>query len=198
MSQRNPDDYEVGYKKPPKASQFKKGHSGFKGKRKKYIPVENIIIEELAKPLTITENGKRLRATRMEVIIKRTIAGILANGDIKAFTKLLKLVPPEAIQAVQFSEEGQKVLNQMLADHAEALHGAESYRAIKRRVKIDPHDFIDMLQAEWGAKMEEFHKLVEERYEKYLASSASQNRPTAKERYCGYPYIVTGLPSDYE
>lgn len=190
------DEYDVGYKKPPKATQFKKGHPGYRGKRKKYVPVENVILEELAKPLTITENGKRSRATRMEVIIKKTIASLLASGDIKGFSKLLKLVPPEAIQAIEFSEEGQKLLNKILADHAEALHGVLSYRAIQRRVKIDPHDFLDMLQAEWGAKMEEFHKLVEEHYEQYLASPAAQNRPTAKERYCGYPYIITGMAGE--
>lgn len=74
MSQHNPDDYEVGYKKPPKSTQFQKGHSGFKGrKRSKQRPIEDVLIEELSKTIVITENGKRSKVSRLEAMVKKNI-----------------------------------------------------------------------------------------------------------------------------
>lgn len=186
MSQRNPDNYEVGYGKPPKSTQFQKGHSGFKGrKRNKNKPLEDVILEELSKSVTINENGKRSRISRTEAIIKRTIAGLLSSGDLKGLTRLLKLVPPERMEAVQNREANQKWLFNFFEEHIKAVRGYYSYRIIKTRLGMDPHDFVDMLLGEWNVDAKQLTVETQRRYADYLASPAAKRRPDYSEK-CGF------------
>lgn len=70
------DNYEVGYKKPPKETQFKKGQSGNpSGRKKKPIPksLHEAIILELAETVTIRENGKTIKMPKYELLAKAII-----------------------------------------------------------------------------------------------------------------------------
>lgn len=70
------DNYEVGYKKPPKETQFKKGQSGNpSGRKKKPIPksLREAIILELAESVTIKENGKAVKMPKYELLAKAII-----------------------------------------------------------------------------------------------------------------------------
>lgn len=63
------DDYEVGYKKPPKGSQFKKGQSGNpKGRPKGSRNVANIYQDLLEEELNVTEGGVQKTITALEAI----------------------------------------------------------------------------------------------------------------------------------
>lgn len=90
MSKSNSKDsgdrpYEVGYGKPPKNTQFKKGQSGNKAGRpenkKKYLcdMVEKAFYAER----TIRLNGKAASKSTMEIMLMK-VSEMAMNGDIKA------------------------------------------------------------------------------------------------------------------
>ena len=86
------DEYEIGYGKPPKSGQFKKGKSGNpKGKAKGVKNLKTVIEQEALAPITIQEGGKTQTITRMQALIKRMMAkGV--GGDTKSAQVLIDLV----------------------------------------------------------------------------------------------------------
>jgi Family of unknown function (DUF5681) len=65
---------EVGYRKPPKDTQFQKGVSGNpKGRPKKCRNLYEVLIRESESLMPITENGQRKRLSKDEVAIKQLI-----------------------------------------------------------------------------------------------------------------------------
>jgi hypothetical protein len=88
------DDYKVGYGKPPKHRQFKKGQSGWtKGRRKKeHKPpdIEAGLIKALSETATVTENGVRHQITKFEAACKQ-MANKAASGHAPTIRLLLPL-----------------------------------------------------------------------------------------------------------
>jgi len=79
-----PDSYEVGYGKPPKATQYQKGVSGNpRGRPKKALDVDHELIRESKSLMTITENGQRKRITKHEIVIKQLMKQAM-SGSIPA------------------------------------------------------------------------------------------------------------------
>lgn len=86
--------YEVGYGKPPKRNQFRKGQSGNpKGKPKGTKNFATLIQDELKKKVVITEDGKRKAVTKCEVIVKQLVNKSMA-GDLKAAPFLFNEIRP--------------------------------------------------------------------------------------------------------
>ncbi|MES0824809.1 DUF5681 domain-containing protein [Ruegeria sp. SCP11] len=84
-------DYEVGYGKPPKATQFKKGRSGNpKGRPKGAKGVNANLKRELEAKITVREGTHEARISKAEAIAKRFTAGAL-KGDTKLMMALLKV-----------------------------------------------------------------------------------------------------------
>lgn len=82
------NDYETGYKKPPKKSRYKAGQSGNpKGRPKRYQSLKADLLDELQEPVTITESGKTHKVSKQRVFVKQTMAKTL-GGDL-ASAKLL-------------------------------------------------------------------------------------------------------------
>jgi hypothetical protein len=85
----------VGYKKPPKKHQFKKGQSGNpKGRPKINVDLKNIVIRELNKSLTIAQSHKKSKVTTQEVIVKKLVLKA-AGGDLRALRAVLNSIPQE-------------------------------------------------------------------------------------------------------
>jgi Family of unknown function (DUF5681) len=82
-----PDDG-VGYGRPPKATQFKKGQSGNpKGRPKGTRPVGAVLQEILGQRIAVTENGRTRRLPALEVMLRR-----LANDAMRSEPSALKLM----------------------------------------------------------------------------------------------------------
>ncbi|RMG56676.1 MAG: hypothetical protein D6717_06190 [Gammaproteobacteria bacterium] len=100
-------DYEVGYRKPPRHTRFRKGQSGNpKGRPKGARGLTASLKRELETKITIREGGREMHLTKGEAAAKRLTNEAL-TGDMKALLALLKL-DPQLYGAVdeQFGEAG--------------------------------------------------------------------------------------------
>lgn len=86
------DDYEIGYKKPPKARQFKKGQSGNpagrprgakskKPSKRLVNELSNMILSEADRLVPITEHGERAEIPLAQLIIRKMAADAVKGSD---------------------------------------------------------------------------------------------------------------------
>lgn len=77
-------NYDVGYGKPPKASQFKTGQSGNpKGRPKGSKSLTSKALEMYHKPVTVLRNGKATKISMIDAVHAKLLANA-AKGDLKA------------------------------------------------------------------------------------------------------------------
>jgi Family of unknown function (DUF5681) len=87
-----PADYEVGYKKPPRHTRFRKGRSGNpKGRPKQARNLLTDLHEELQQRITVREAGTERRISRQRAVVIRLLDKAL-KGELGAMAKLLDLV----------------------------------------------------------------------------------------------------------
>jgi len=85
-------DYEVGYGRPPKAGQFKRGVSGNpRGRRKRPPSIERTLDDILRQKTTISIDGKPRRVRRYEAIMRRVFDRAL-RGNPPAMKLALELM----------------------------------------------------------------------------------------------------------
>jgi hypothetical protein len=83
--------YDIGYRRPPAASRFKKGKSGNpKGRPKGSRNIATLIEQELQKRVVITENGKKRTVTRAQALAMKLVSEAM-KGDAKCLTVMLDL-----------------------------------------------------------------------------------------------------------
>ena len=86
-----PSDHKVGYRKPPRHRQFKKGQTGNpKGRPKGAKNIKTELAEELQEKIVVREDGKRIVVSKQRAIIKSLEAKAL-KGDTRAANALLNL-----------------------------------------------------------------------------------------------------------
>ena len=116
MTKRNPADstYEVGYKKPPRETRFKKGQSGNpKGRPKGSKNFGSQVASTFARKISVHEKGKERRISMAEAILLKLTAKAIA-GDMTA-TRL-------AISLLQVShEEGKPIAQTFTSESDRAL-----------------------------------------------------------------------------
>jgi uncharacterized CHY-type Zn-finger protein len=110
------EDCEVGYQKPPKRSQFKKGVSGNPtGRPKKAPDFEPTVLRELNSPLTINENGKRRVITKDAGIVKQ-----LVNKALGGHVPSMRQVDDWRRQAREWEAEQQRLANRTVKELSDA------------------------------------------------------------------------------
>ena len=116
-------EYEVGYRRPPKRTQFKKGQSGNpKGRPKGARGLDTMIIEELKAKIIVSENGRSKKLKKAEAIVKQVVNKAL-TGDHKAISQVLtvsqrheeKLAAKGKPILETLPEEDQQVMQSLLA-----------------------------------------------------------------------------------
>lgn len=99
-------DYEVGYGRPPKKSQFQKGQSGNpSGRPKEPTTFIDSFNKVLSKDVKIIKDGKEYRITGLTAISQKYLSSIL-SGDYR-FTKLFidKIAKDVDIKQYLYPEE---------------------------------------------------------------------------------------------
>lgn len=110
------NNYEIGYKKPPKKYQFKPGISGNpKGRPKLVQDFVTDFQDELEEMITLKEGGNIKTMTKQRALIKRLITNAL-NGNsssIKLVTSIMSSLPikPKDIEADLSLEDAQILKN---------------------------------------------------------------------------------------
>ena len=126
-----PDDkkYEVGYMKPPKATQFKKGESGNpKGRPKGCVNVATLAQQVLSERVTVTEKGRERTMPMAEVLVRQAVTKA-AKGDLKAIPLVLNLADYGAPEPEE--EENSKEQHQ--------LHLHNALLKLRRGLQVDPN-----------------------------------------------------------
>lgn len=90
------DDYDVGFKKPPRQHQFQPGQSGNpKGRRKGTNNFKTDLVEELEEIVDIKENGVKKKISKQRAMLKSLTAKAVMGDSMAAkmiFAMVLKLL----------------------------------------------------------------------------------------------------------
>src|SRR5438128_100740 len=98
-------DYQVGYGKPPRHTQFKKGQSGNpKGRPKGSENFAKLTRRILNEKIVIRENGERRTITKWQAALKQLV-NKGASGDLRAIRELLKLQAEMAQQEATIDDK---------------------------------------------------------------------------------------------
>jgi uncharacterized protein DUF5681 len=130
-----PDDhdkaYDVGFGKPPKASQFRKGSSGNpKGRPKGRRNLATVLERTLQEKVVVNENGVRRTVTKLEAAVKQLV-NQAASGDLGAMRQLSalagstddeQLAPPTR----QLDQDDQKVMENVLKRFKKSANGEDN------------------------------------------------------------------------
>ena len=86
--------YEVGYGKPPRRTQFRKGQSGNPGGRPRRLPVQRanaLLLKEAYRCVAIKENGRMVPVMALQAILRSQVE-LAMNGNLRAQRYVLEEV----------------------------------------------------------------------------------------------------------
>ena len=111
LAKATTSNYEVGYGRPPKHSQFKKGQSGNpRGRPRGSRNLATDLSAELGEKVTVREHGHSRTVSKQRALIK-SLTQKAMNGDVRAIAAVLALYsrvitepPPDENQPVDADE----------------------------------------------------------------------------------------------
>ena len=97
-NQNGDDDYDVGYGKPPKQHQWKKGQSGNpSGKRKREERLKDMFSRIAAEEICVSQNGSQTAMPQGEAAV-RAILSKSMKGDVAAFRAIAPFLEKADVQ----------------------------------------------------------------------------------------------------
>ena len=148
-------DYEIGYGKPPKSGQFKKGASGNpSGRPKKPAGFLSALLREANSEVPINENGRPKKVKKIEIVAKQ-VMNKAATGNIQSQRLLFKLLQQAEEKAVEQSPSNKRSLyglppEQLTDEELEwVIRKSPEYAAMK-----DDPEFIALTEKD-GKKKDE-------------------------------------------
>jgi len=122
------ENEEIGYGKPPKQTQFRKGVSGNpKGRPQGSRNVATVLARALREKVIVNENGRRRTMTKLDAAIAQLV-NKSASGDLSAMRQLMGLAGsienevPISIKK-EMTEEDAKVMKNVLKRIADCSNG---------------------------------------------------------------------------
>ncbi len=128
------DDYDIGYGKPPKHTQFQPGRSGNpKGRPKGARCLKSDLRDEITELVPVTIGGRTRRVSKQRLILM-SLAAKAAKGNVPAAQRLIDLIiqllgiEDERSAARPLSDTDQLILNRFLGGDLppEAPSGGQS------------------------------------------------------------------------
>jgi len=120
------DDYDVGYRKPPKHTQFQKGQSGNpNGRPKGRKGLKTDLLEVISEQVMINVGGTQSRVSKQRAMIMG-LAQKALKGDVRANDMLLKLIQQllseeaESGEAELLAQDDQAIIDRYIADQQNA------------------------------------------------------------------------------
>jgi hypothetical protein len=128
------EDNKVGYGKPPKRGQFKKGVSGNpSGRPKKATDFESQLKKELNSVVFVTERGKQRATTKFELALKQ-LANKAASGNLPAMRLLTpwyqKALERAAEERQSAADKAKRTAKDLSDDELMALILAEEEKSV--------------------------------------------------------------------
>jgi hypothetical protein len=126
-------EYTTGFKKPPKATQFRAGQSGNPAGRPKGTKnLATDVAEELAQQISVNEGGNQLIISKQRAMVKTLVARSL-KGDARAAVTLISLIKNSEIS------EASKSITESMSNDDKAMLDDYINHAIQS-VKINNGD----------------------------------------------------------
>ena len=152
MSINNSDDYTVGYGKPPKATQFKKGESGNpNGRPKGTRNIATLLDEALNSRITVRDGDAIRSMSAIDAMIQSLIVQAV-KGDHKAIQLVIKLMEQHKVMEPPPPEQPQTgvlvVHNPISMDMWNTLFGPDDERREAVERLIERLNIEDELAAE--------------------------------------------------
>ena len=115
--------YEVGYRRPPKHTQFKRGESGNPaGRPKGTRNLKSDLADELAERIAINEGGRKRAVSKQRAMVKQMMAKAL-RGEVRAATLIIGLVErlfessPDADTNAAVTDQDKAIVSDFLRRH---------------------------------------------------------------------------------
>ena len=125
---------EVGFKKPPVHSRFRKGCSGnSKGRPKGTKNLRTDLTEVLQERIMVSEGDRKVRMSKQRAVVKTLVAKTL-KGDSRSLTTLLNTI----FRALGFADTAVDVEQPLDANEQELMAGIEARRQRKAESSTKP------------------------------------------------------------